>query len=302
MSLIECVPNVSEGRSQPIVDRCAQAIADAGATLLDVSSDPAHNRTVFTAAGEAAVVSSAALALFDAAIPAIDLRTHRGEHPRLGAVDVVPFVPLDGATMSDCVAVARSVAALVAARHRLPVFLYEEAALRPDRRRLEEIRRGGFEGLAARLAEPEWAPDFGPSVPHPSAGAAVIGARPFLIAYNVTLRTTRLDVARAIARAIRERSGGLPCLKAMGVTLADRGVVQVSMNLTDFRRTSMVDAFDAIAAAAARHGVEVIESELVGLAPAAALTPAIAEHVRLAGFSDDRVLETRLQRRRSESR
>jgi glutamate formiminotransferase len=291
---MECVPNVSEGCRAAVIDRCAAAIAGAGVSLLDVSADPAHPRSVYTFAGAPAAVADAVLALFDVALGAIDLRLHRGEHPRIGAVDVGPFVPLGDTTMIECVSTARGVAATVAARHGLPVYLYEEAARIPERRRLEHIRRGGFEGLAARMAAPEWEPDFGPPRPHPSAGASVIGARRFLIAYNVTLATTRVETAKAIARRIRESSGGLPAVKAMGVRLADRGVVQVSMNLTDYTRTSMAEAFDAIVREAGVEGVDVLESELVGLAPAAALTPAIAAHIRLAGFREDRILENRL--------
>ena len=294
MAWLECVPNVSEGRRTDVIDRLASAIGRAGAALLDVSADPAHNRSVYTFAGEPETVAGAVSALFDEAILTIDLRQHRGEHPRIGAVDVVPFVPLDGATMALAVDTARQVAARVATRHDLPVYLYERAALRPDRCRLEDIRRGGFEHLATRMADAAWKPDFGPDRPHPSAGASVIGARPFLIAYNVTLATTDVTVAKAIARAIRERSGGLPAVKAMGVPLTDRGVVQVSMNVTDYTRTSLVQVFDAIVREAAARRVDVIGSELVGLAPAGALSCAVAEHIRLADFRDDRILENRL--------
>jgi glutamate formiminotransferase len=294
MTCIECVPNVSEGRRPDVIERGARAITGAGAALLDVSSDPAHNRTVYTFAQTVDIVARAVHALFDAALASIDLRMHHGEHPRMGAVDVVPFVPLSGVPMSTCVRVAREVAAAVAERHALPVYLYEEATLRPERRRLEQIRRGGFEALAARMQEDAWAPDFGPRHPHPTAGASVIGARRFLIAYNVTLATTRLDVARRIAASIRESSGGLPALKAMGVALEDRGVVQVSMNLTDFTRTSMTDAFDAVVREAAASGVDVLESELVGLAPADALSKTTAEHIRLTGYTDAMILERRL--------
>jgi len=196
--------------------------------------------------------------------------------------------------MALAVETARRVAARVAERHGLPVYLYEDAALRPERRRLEDIRRGGFEALPLRMTQEAWKPDFGPARPHASAGASVIGARPFLIAYNVTLATTDVTVAKSIARAIRESSGGLPALKALGVPLEDRGVVQVSMNLTDYTRTSLVQAFDAIEEQAHRHQVEVLASELIGLTPAGALSRAVAEHIRLADFHDDRILEHRL--------
>ncbi len=216
------------------------------------------------------------LALFDAALARIDLRNHSGEHPRLGAVDVVPFVPIEGATMADCVAMARDVAGEVSRRHNLPVFLYEEAAAIPGRRNLEDIRRGEFEGLAAKLKQPEWAPDFGPAAPHPSAGASVIGARMALIAYNINLATNRLDVAKKIAAAVRHSSGGLRYVKAMGVELADRGIVQVSMNLTNFEKTPIFRVFELVTREAARYGVTVLESEIVGLVPSAALTASAA--------------------------
>src|SRR4051812_19753527 len=232
--VIECVPNVSDGRRPEIIEAMAAAIrAQPGVRLLDHSSDASHNRSVFTLAGDADGVERAVLALFERAVADIDLRRHTGEHPRLGAVDVVPFVPIEGATMADCVALARKVAAEVAQRHNLPIFLYEEAATVPARRNLEDIRRGEFEGLAAKLQQPDWRPDFGPATPNPSAGASIIGARMPLIAYNINLATNRLDVAKKIANAVRHSTGGLRYVKAMGIELSDRGIVQVSMNLTN---------------------------------------------------------------------
>jgi glutamate formiminotransferase len=291
MSLIECVPNISEGRRPEVVAACVDAVRGSGALLLDASSDPAHNRSVLTFAGEADVVARAVMALFECAVARIDLRTHTGVHPRVGAVDVTPFVPLGATPLEACVDLARHVGAAVAARFALPVYLYDAAASRPARVNLADIRRGQFEGLAARLQDPEWAPDFGPAVPHASAGAAVIGARRPLVAFNVNLATDRLDVARRIAAAIRESSGGLPCVKALGVRLADRGHVQVTTNLTDFRRTSLHQLFGRIVAEAQREGVEVIGSEIVGLVPVAALTATAASALKLEGFSDARVIE-----------
>lgn len=294
MSWIECVPNVSDGRRRAVVDACAEAIRGAGAHLLDVSLDPDHNRSVFTCAGESAALAAAVEALFARAVAAIDLRTHTGQHPRIGAVDVVPFVPLGDASMTQCVALARLVGRTVAERFEIPVFLYEAAAVLPHRRTLQEVRRGGFEGLSARMQQPGWAPDYGPNRPHPTAGASAIGARRPLVAYNVNLHTSRLDIAKAIARRVRESSGGLPGVKAMGVTLADRGLVQVSMNLVDVETTSVARAFEAVRLEAARHGVDVLESELVGLAPAAALPPSTAALVRLKDYGAHRLLEPAL--------
>ena len=296
MALIECVPNVSEGRHPEVVAAIAAAISGvAGVRLLDHSSDGAHNRAVFTFAGEADPVSRAVLAVFETAVPVIDLRAHRGAHPRFGAVDVVPFIPLHGATMSACVALARQTAATVADRLQIPVFLYEEAATRDARRNLAEVRRGEFEGLAAKMAAPEWAPDYGPPRPHPTAGATAIGARAPLIAFNVNLATGDLSVAKAIAAAVRESSGGLPFVKALGVRLDHRGIVQVSMNLTNFQKTPMVRVFEAVHGEAERRGVSVLESEIVGLVPEAALPPEPEHTLRLADFSSDQVLERRLR-------
>ena len=296
MAIIECVPNVSEGRRSDVIEAMFRAIRSvSGVRLLDQSSDTAHNRSVLTLAGERAPLKDAVLALFAVAVDAIDLRTHRGEHPRLGAVDVVPFVPIEGVTMTECVALARETGAAVAERFGIPVFLYEEAATRPGRANLEDIRRGQFEGLAEKMASPEWVPDFGPSQPHPTAGATVIGARMPLIAFNINLDTDRLDVAKAIASAIRHSSGGFRFVKAMGIRLADRGIVQVSMNLTNYEKTPMFRVFEAVKREAARHGVAVLESEIVGLVPMAALVSSAEYFLQLQDFAPGQVLESRLR-------
>ena len=299
MAVIECVPNVSEGRRPDVIDRLASSIGHiAGVHLLDRSSDPAHNRSVFTFAGDAQPVADAVLALFETAVAAIDMRSHSGAHPRLGAIDVVPFIPVSGATMTDCVALARTTAAAVASRFQIPVFLYEEAASTDARRNLADIRRGEFEGLAAKLALPEWQPDYGPPRPHPTAGAAVIGARAPLIAFNVNLATGRLETAKAIAAAVRHSSGGLPFVKALGIALEHRGVAQVSMNLTNYEKTSIVRVFEAVRHEAERHGTSVLESEIVGLVPEAALPPDPKQSLQLAGFNPNQVLEHRLKEMR----
>ena len=296
MAIIECVPNVSEGRRTDVVDDMAAAVAGvAGVRLLDRSSDPAHHRSVLTLAGDAGPLKAAVLALFDIAVSRIDLRTHRGEHPRLGAVDVVPFIPIEGTSMAECVALARETAAAVADRFAVPVFLYEEAASSPARRNLEDIRRGEFEGLAAKMASAGWSPDFGPVQPHPTAGAVAIGARMPLIAFNVNLATDRLEVARAIAAAVRHSSGGFRYVKAMGIPLPDRGIVQVSMNLTNYERTPVLRVFEVIVREARRYGVAVLESELVGLVPAAALLAAAEQVLQLRGSAAAQLLETRLR-------
>lgn len=294
MPLIECVPNVSEGRRADVIAALAAAISTPGVRLLDRSSDSSHNRTVYTFVGEPDSLRDAVLRLFAAAVDAIDLRSHDGVHPRVGAVDVVPFVPLQGAMMDDCVSLARSTAALVAERFQVPVFLYEEAAANDERRRLSEIRRGGVDGVALRMKQAAWRPDFGPDRPHPTAGVTAIGARPILVAYNVNLASNRLGVAKRIASVIRASSGGLPHVKALGMQL-DHGIVQVSMNLTNYKETSMMTVFDAIAREAAVDGVRILESEIVGLVPRDALPADPARRLKLRAEDLDRVLERRLE-------
>ena len=296
MAIIECVPNLSEGRDGAAVEAIAAAVRGVdGVRLLDVQSDATHHRSVLTFAGDKGPLLAAVLAMFEATLPRVDLRRHRGEHPRLGAVDVVPFVPIAGATMADCVALAREAGAAVAERFGVPVYLYEEAASTPARRNLEDIRRGEFEGLAAKMQTAGWAPDFGPAAPHASAGATVIGARMPLIAYNINLATDRLDVAKRIAAAVRMSSGGFRFVKAMGIALEDRGIVQVSMNLTNFEKTPIFRVFEAVKREAARYGVTVLESEVVGLVPAAALVQAAEFYLQLDGFRPEQVLESRLR-------
>ena len=296
MPIIETIPNVSEGRRPEVVAQLVAAVrATAGVRLLDHSSDASHNRSVLTMIGDGPALKQAILALFEAAVPLIDLRSHNGEHPRVGAVDVVPFVPIEGATMAHCVDLAREVADAVATQFGVPVFMYEEASANPARRNLEDIRRGEFEGLAAKMASPGWAPDFGPAAPHPTAGASVIGARMPLIAYNINLNTDRLEVAKRIAAAIRHSSGGLRYVKAMGVMLEDRRIAQVSMNLTNYEKTPIHRVFDLVAREAARYGVTILESEVIGLIPAAALVGAAEHYLQLERFGANQILETQLR-------
>ena len=296
MALIECVPNVSEGRREHVVNALVQTIRRVPAVrLLDHSSDSSHSRSVLTLAGEPAPLKEAVLSLFEVAIAAIDVRAHSGGHPRLGAVDVVPFIPLEGATMDECVTLAQETGAEVARRFQVPVYLYEEASTNPARKSLEDIRRGEFEGLAAKMQSPGWAPDYGPRAPHPSAGASVVGARMPLIAYNINLATNRLEVAQRIAAAIRYSSGGFRYVKAMGIALEDRGIVQVSMNLTNYEQTPIVTVFEAVKQEAARYGVNVIESEIIGLVPAAALVGTSTHALQLASFTPNQILEIRLR-------
>jgi glutamate formiminotransferase / 5-formyltetrahydrofolate cyclo-ligase len=294
-TIIECVPNISEGRDSAAIDAIAGAVrATAGVRLLNVSSDTAHNRSVLTFVGDAGSLKAAVLALFEAAVARIDLRQHRGEHPRMGAVDVVPFIPIRGASTDDCVALAREAGAGIAERFGIPVFLYEDAATAENRRNLADIRKGQFEGFAEKMKDPLWKADFGPAAPHVSAGAVAVGARPFLIAYNINLATADLAVADRIAKAIRHVSGGFRYVKAMGVALSDRGIVQVSINMTNFRKTPLHRVFECVRSEAERHGVSIVGSEIVGLSPADALFAAAEHYLRLERFSAEQVLETKL--------
>jgi glutamate formiminotransferase/formiminotetrahydrofolate cyclodeaminase len=292
-AIIECVPNFSEGRQPEVIEAIANAIRNTpGTHILNVSSDADHNRTVITFVGDAAAVEAGAFAAIAAAADLIDLDQHRGEHPRLGATDVVPFIPIRNVTMEECVNIARRLGERVGRELNIPVYLYESAATRPERENLENIRRGEYEALKEEIAaKPERKPDFGPS--HAGkAGATVIGARPFLVAYNVYLNTPDAGVAKKIARAIRQSSGGLRYLKANGFLV--EGQAQVSMNLTDFRKTPIHRALELIRREAARYGLTIVRSELVGMIPQAALIDSAQWYLQLDGLTDDQIFENKL--------
>lgn len=292
--IVECVPNFSEGRRKEIVDEIVGAMLLPSVKLLDREMDADHNRAVITFAGEPSAIEEAAFRGIATAARLIDLDTHRGQHPRIGATDVVPFVPVAGVTMDDCVAMARRLGVRVGRELDIPVYLYEHAAMRPERRNLADIRRGEYETLKQEIAtNPERAPDFGPKRIR-KAGATVIGARPFLIAYNVNLATSDVQIAKDIARVIREKGGGLKSVKANGFFLRDQNVAQVSMNLTDFNVTGMLTAFNAVKAEAEKRGVPVLESEIVGLVPLEALTQLAAQALKLPALSANQVVEAKL--------
>ena len=293
--LVECVPNFSEGRAAATIAALQATVRGVdGVRLLDTHSDADHNRTVLTFAGTPGAVAEAAFRAVREAAARIDLRTHRGVHPRIGAADVVPFVPLGDAPMAVCVELAQALGARLGSELGLPVYLYGEAARTPARRRLPELRRGEYERLRRELAsDPHLAPDFGPRHVGP-AGATAVGARRPLIAYNVTLATSDLAVAQAVARSVRESSGGLPAVQARGFRTADPHIVQVSMNLLDTRRSSMTLVFERIRDEAARRGVAVVDSELVGMLPAEAVTDIARQALHFRRLDTDAILETRL--------
>ena len=296
MKLVECVPNFSEGRRPEVLEEIVGAMtAVEGARLLDKEMDADHNRAVVTMIGEPESVLEAAFRGIAKAKDLIDLTGHEGEHPRMGAADVCPFVPVKGVTMDDCVELAERLGQRVGSELEIPVFLYEAAATRPDRQNLAAVRKGQFEGLRDAIGkDPARDPDFGPAGIHPTAGAIAIGARPFLIAYNINLGTTDVKIAKAIAKSIRHSGGGLRHVKAMGFEIKDRGIVQVSINMVDFRGTPLFRVFEMVKSEAARHGVPVIGSEIVGLVPADALADCADFYLRLENFQRDQVLENRL--------
>lgn len=314
---MECIPNISEGSDEDTLDAVATAIDEhAGAWLLDRTADSDHGRSVFTMAGYPGRVMGAMETVLEIAIERIDMCEQQGRHPRIGAVDVIPFVPLGGTTMEQCVAGARGFAERIADRFELPVYLYAHAAQRPERRILADVRRPRFEGLTEAMAQPGGEPDFGPPRPHPRAGATAVGARPFLIAHNIQLSTTDVAVAKRIATRIRERDGGLPAVQALGIDLASQGCVQLSMNILDHEQTPLWRVWEEAERLAAEERVSLLDSELIGLAPAAALVE-VADHIgsgsfhtaeqrlheaagwlRIRRFDPDMVLEVRLERAR----
>ena len=293
--IMECVPNFSEGRDLQKIDKIVAPFrGKQGVKLLDYSNDEDHNRLVVTVVGEPEPLRDAVLEAIGVAVELIDLNHHQGQHPRMGAVDVVPFIPIRGVTMEEAVALSKEVGEKVAALYRVPVFLYEKSASAPHRENLAAIRKGEFEGMEAKIKQPEWKPDFGPAERHPSAGAVAIGARMPLVAYNVNLGTANLEIASSIAKKIRFIGGGLRYCKAMGVELKERGIVQVSINMTDYTRTALYRAFELVRIEARRYGVPVVGSEIIGLVPMEALIDTASYYLGLEAFSIDQVLETRI--------
>jgi len=293
--IVECVPNFSEGRDTAKMEKIIDCFRGKnGIKLLDYSNDIDHNRMVITAIGSPEAMKSVLIEAIGAAVREIDLTRHSGEHPRLGAVDVVPFIPVSNMCMEEAITLAKEVAAEVADAYNLPIYLYEKAASAPHRENLAEVRKGQFESLSKKMEDPLWIPDFGPSTPHPTAGATIIGARNYLIAYNVNLHTTNIEIAKAIARKVRYIGGGLRYCKAMGVDLKEKNMVQVSMNLTDYTKTSVYQAFEMVKMEAARYGISVAGSEVIGLLPLGVLVDTANFYLGIDNFSIDRVLEYRM--------
>jgi len=293
--IIECVPNFSEGRDTIKMEKILDNFrGKENVKLLDYSHDKDHNRMVVTVVGEPQALKQAVLNAIGTAVKEIDLTKHQGQHPRRGAVDVVPFIPIREVTMEEAINLSKEVAQEAAEKYNLPIYLYEKSAANPDRENLAKIRKGEFEGLKEKMQAQEWKPDFGPDSPHPTAGATVIGARMPLVAYNVDLNTDRMDIADKIAKTVRFLGGGLRFCKAMGVELTDRKIVQVSMNLTDYSKTAVYRAFEMVKMEAQRWGVTVAGSEIVGLVPMDALIDTAAYYLGLENFSTKQVLETHL--------
>lgn len=297
MKLIQCVPNFSEGRRQDVIDQIIASVQSAGVTMLDVNPDADHNRVVVTFVGEPDQVLEAAFRGVKVASQLIDMEQHTGEHPRLGATDVIPFVPLTGATMADCVALAESLGEKIARELEIPVYLYESAARVPERRNLADVRRGEYEALKLEIGEPSRKPDFGPARIHPTAGAVVVGARPALVAFNVNLNSDNVKAAKAIAKAVRQSSGGLPAVKALGLMIEANNQAQISMNMVDFNMTGLLTVYRAIEVEAQKLGVTIANSEIIGLVPVKALLDVVVSELKLTDFSLEQVLELKLAAR-----
>ena len=293
--ILECVPNFSEGRDLKKIEEIVEPFRGKdGVKLLDYQNDEDHNRSVVTAVGEPEALKAAVIESMGVAIKHIDMRSHQGQHPRMGAIDVVPFIPVKNVSVEEAVKISQAAAKEAAAKYKLPIFLYEQSASRPERQNLATIRKGQFEAMAEKLAQPEWKPDFGPAQIHPTAGVTAMGARMPLVAYNVNLDTNQLEIADLIAKKVRHISGGLRYCKGIGIELKDRGIVQVSMNMTDYTKTALYRVFELIRIEARRYGVNVVGSEVIGLVPMEALIDTAAYYLGIENFSMEQVLEYRI--------
>ena len=293
--ILECVPNFSEGRDLEKIEKIIEPFrGKKGVKLLDYQNDEDHNRSVVTVVGEPEPLKNAVVESIGVAVELIDMRTHKGQHPRMGAIDVVPFIPVKNISVLEAVDISKATAKLAAETYALPIFLYEQSATRPERQNLATIRKGQYEAMAEKLGQPEWAPDFGPARVHPTAGVTAMGARMPLVAFNVNLDTNRLEIADQIARNVRHISGGLRYCKGIGIELKDRGIVQVSMNMTDYTKTALYRVVELIKIEARRYGVNVVGSEIIGLVPMEALIDAAVYYLGVEDFSMNQVLEYRI--------
>ena len=293
--ILECVPNFSEGRDLEKIEKIVEPFrAKDGVKLLDYQNDEDHNRSVVTVVGEPDPLKNAVVESMGVAVELIDMRAHEGQHPRMGAIDVVPFIPVKNVSVQEAVDISKATAKLAAEAYTLPIFLYEQSAARPERQNLATIRKGQFEGMAEKLKQPDWAPDFGPARVHPTAGATAMGARMPLVAFNVNLDTNRLEIADQIAKKVRHISGGLRYCKGIGIELKDRGIVQVSMNMTDYTKTALYRVVELIKIEARRFGVNVVGSEIIGLVPMEALIDSAVYYLGVEDFSMSQVLEYRV--------
>jgi len=294
--IVECIPNFSEGRDMAVVDALvAEAKSVPGVTLLDHSSDPSHNRSVFTLVGDPEGIAEVAFRLCKLAQEKIDLTKHTGEHPRMGATDVIPFVPIKNISVEECVEISKQVAERINKELNIPIYLYEYSASRPERENLAKVRKGQFEGMNEKMQDPDWAPDYGTPQVHPTAGVSAVGARPPLVAFNINLDTDNLDIANAIAKTIRGSSGGYKYCKGIGIMLEDRNIAQVSMNMVNFEGTPLYRVMEAVRFEAKRWGVNIIGSEVIGLAPAKALIDCAEYYLQIEDFDyDKQVLENHL--------
>ncbi len=293
--IVQCVPNFSEGRDRGKIEKIVEPFrAKEGVKLLDYQNDEDHNRAVVTVVGAPEPLKEAVIEAMGVAIETIDMRQHQGQHPRMGAIDVVPFIPVKNLGPEEAVEISKSAAAQAADKYNLPIFLYEKSATRPDRQNLATVRKGQFEGMADKIKQADWKPDYGPAQIHPSAGVTAMGARMPLVAYNVNLDSPNIEIADRIAKQVRHISGGLRYCKGIGIELKDRGIVQVSMNMTDYTKTALYRVFELIRIEARRYGVNVVGSEIIGLVPMEALIDTAAYYLGLEGFSMEQVLEYRI--------
>ncbi len=292
--IIECVPNISEGKNREVIDQVIENLKKTNVKILDVSMDPDHNRSVITFVGNKESVIDGAFAVAESAVKLIDLRHHKGTHPRMGAVDVIPFIPIKNTSMEECIEISKIVGKKIGEELKIPVYLYAESATKEERKSLPNIRKGEFEGFFEKIKDPNWAPDFGPSEVHPTAGVVAVGAREFLIAYNIYLGTKDVSVAEKIAKSIRESSGGLRFIQAKGMFIEEKGMAQVSMNILNYKKAPLYRVFEIVKMEAERYGVPVVESELIGLMPIRAVLESLSFYLRFPKIDENSILETKI--------